>query len=410
MRLALTKGTLQIPPTYFAVQQALALHAIMPDVEVHAFTFASDVRDPQVRAALPVTDAVPARLGPLALARGVRSRLAWIASRHLSAQIRDWSPDLIHQHAATWSLPAVRAARSLGVPLVTTLHGIDAFGGSVARAVISPSARAAAHWMQRNLDAAGRESDAVLAVSRYLADVAVRNAVPTRALHVHYQGVDTDWFTPGEPGEHGQTRARDGRAGSRVPEWSRACDHSRELLFVGALSPLKGVLDLLAVTDSLADRHPHRLTIVGDGPLAPQVRAAAMRHPDRVRWLGPLDRAGVRECMRAADALVLPTRTMADGRAEAAGLVLLEAQACATPVVVNAVGGTPEMMVDGVTGLATREGDRDSLADALTRILTLPGGDLTAMGQEARAWVVAERSLSGSVERLRRIYATLLDG
>jgi len=396
MRLALSKGTLQIPPTYFAVQHALALHAATPDVEVRAFTFASDVRDPEVRAALPVTDVVPARLGPLALPRGVRARLAWVAAGHLSARIREWSPDLIHQHAATWSLPAVRAARDLGVPLVTTLHGADAFGGSLAGTPASPSEWAAARWRQRNLDAAGRESDAVLAVSRYLADVAVRNGVPARAVQVHHQGVDTDWFTPGGRREAG--------------EWSRANDHSRDLLFVGALSPLKGVPDLLAVTESLADRHPHRLTLVGEGPLAPQVRDAAARHPDRVRWVGPLDRAGVRDCLRASDALVLPTRTMSGGRAEAAGLVLLEAQACATPVVVNAVGGTPEMMVDGVTGLATRDGDRDSLADALTRILTLPGDDLAAMGQEARAWVVAERSLSGSVERLRQIYAALLGG
>jgi glycosyltransferase involved in cell wall biosynthesis len=125
--------------------------------------------------------------------------------------------------------------------------------------------------------------------------------------------------------------------------------------------------------------------------------------------VGALDRAAVRERMRAADALVLPTRTMAGGRAEAAGLVLLEAQACATPVVVNAVGGTPEMMVDGSTGFAAREGDSGSLAEALTRILAMPDGELAGMGCQARRWVVAERSLAASTRELLGIYRDLTE-
>ncbi|MFC7580949.1 glycosyltransferase [Schaalia naturae] len=393
MRLALAKATWQIPPTYFAVQHALALQKETPDIDVHAFTFASDVRDPAVRERIPVTDAAPARLGPFQLSPASRSRLAWVFQSQMEHEIRAWSPDVVHQHAATWSLPAVHAARALGVPLVTTLHGADAFGGSLTRASRAPASRIAGRWMQRNLDAASQVSAAVLAVSRYLADTAVRNGVPAHRLRVHYQGVDTDWFAPAPT----------------PAEWSHARDHSRELLFVGALTPLKGIMDLLAVSESLALIHPHRLTIVGDGPLAPQIRRAAALDPGRVRWVGALDRAAVRERMRAADALVLPTRTMAGGRAEAAGLVLLEAQACATPVVANAVGGTPEMMVDGSTGFATRERDPGSLADALTRILAMPDDELAEMGCRARRWVVAERSLAASTRELLGIYRDLTE-
>ncbi len=397
MRLALTKGTFRIPPTYFAVQHALALQSEDPGLDVRAFTFAADVRDPAVAERIPVTDAVPARLGPWTLPPAARARLAWAAQSRMSRQIRAWSPDLVHQHAATWSLPAVRAARALGVPMITTLHGADAYGGSVTGAARSASGRAAGAWSRRNLEAAASQSAVVLAVSRYLADVALGNGVPAESLQVHYQGVDTEWFTPAALGAERSPGRHRGATGA-----------TRDLLFVGALSPLKGIADLLAVSEALADRRPHRLTVVGDGPLAPQVREAAARHPDRVAWLGALDRCGVRDRMRAADALVLPTRTMPDGRAEAAGLVLLEAQACGTPVVVNAVGGTPEMFAHGVTGLATRERDRDSLAGALTRILTMPDGELAAMGREARIWVVENRSLARSVAELRQVYAGAL--
>ena len=179
----------------------------------------------------------------------------------------------------------------------------------------------------------------------------------------------------------------------------------RTLVFVGALSELKGIRDLVAVSMGIYNTSPHRLVIVGDGPLRPFVERTAT-HAPHISAYGALDRVGVREHVRAADALVLPTRRV-DGRAEAAGLVILEAQACQTPVVVNAVGGTSEMFVDGETGLATIDGDLDSLADALRRLIAMSDADLASLSTAARQWVVAHRSLSTSVGELRDIYSTL---
>jgi Glycosyltransferase len=181
----------------------------------------------------------------------------------------------------------------------------------------------------------------------------------------------------------------------------------RTVLFVGALSPLKGIRELLAVSEDLAPSIPHRLRVVGTGPLATEVASTA-RRLDHVTCVGALGRDAVRNEMRAADVLVLPTRHLA-GRAEAAGLVLLEAQACGTPVIANAVGGTPEMMVDGATGFATDENDPATLRAALRTILSMPPDELASMGTRARDWVVTERSLSRSVAELRCIYGNLVD-
>ena len=118
MKVALTKGTLWVPPTYFAVQHAVA----MPDIDVRVFDLVSDIADPAVK--LDVVDAVP---GAGRVSRRAREIAKWAALGRMARQVREWEPDLIHQHQGTWSLPAVRAAREASVPLVTTLHGADAY-------------------------------------------------------------------------------------------------------------------------------------------------------------------------------------------------------------------------------------------------------------------------------------------
>lgn len=397
MRVALTKGTLWVPPTYFAVQHALA----MPDIDWHVFDLVSDIRDPAVT--LPVTDAVPLVPG---LSRRGREHLKWLALARMSREVSRWDPDLVHQHAATWSLPAVHASRRTGIPLVTTLHGGDAYvpvrGRAAPPSTASPSTstaprggiviRAGRAWTARNLRAAAEQSRVVLAVSRHLADIAMASGVPAGKLEVHYQGVDTDFFTPGP-------------SSTDVAPHPGGGGDLRTVLFVGALSPLKGIRELLAASEALAPVLPHRLRVVGAGPLAPEVESAA-RRLDHVTRVGPLGRDAVRDEMRAADVLVLPTRHVA-GRAEAAGLVLLESQACGTPVIANAVGGTPEMMVAGTTGLATDEDDPSSLRSALRTMLAMPADELAAMGVAARSWVVSERSLARSVSQLRSVYASV---
>ena len=120
MRVALTKGTLLVPPTYFALSHALA----MPELDWQAFTLAARITDPSIT--IPIDEAAPRALGsPLPLRVAAQARGLGRMRRAISA----WNPDVIHQHQATWSLPAVGAARDTGAPLVVTLHG----GGCLTR-------------------------------------------------------------------------------------------------------------------------------------------------------------------------------------------------------------------------------------------------------------------------------------
>ena len=108
MRVALTKGTLLVPPTYFALSHALA----MPELEWRAFTLAARIGDPSV--SIPIDEASPRALGgplPLRVAAQVRGL------GRMRRAIAAWDPDVIHQHQATcrsrrWAPRGRRARRS----------------------------------------------------------------------------------------------------------------------------------------------------------------------------------------------------------------------------------------------------------------------------------------------------------
>lgn len=387
-RVAVVHGTLRVPPTYFTLEQALPLRDRF-EIEFHAL--ATQIAQPLP---LPVHDA----LGLHRLSFRRREFLLPLVLGRLSRQLRRARPDLVHQQFGTWSSPARHAAESLRVPLLATLHGSDVFTTSYA----GRDPRYA--WHRRNVLGVLEQADRVLCVSRFLADAAVEAGADPARVEVHYQGVDTDFLTPGDVAAATAAATTHGAAPDAAPAGaSTRAQQVPRVLFVGRLAAYKGVPDLVEASLDLARRGvEHELVLVGDGPLRATLEEQARRHP-HLTVTGPRDREGVRDALRGGDVLVLPSTPR-----EAAGLVLLEAQACGVPVVAYASGGKPEMLEPDRTGALVPHGDVAALADAVAGILGLDPAEHAAMASRARDFVVRERSLAVSAAALGEHYDALL--
>jgi len=148
-------------------------------------------------------------------------------------------------------------------------------------------------------------------------------------------GVDTELFRP--PAEGERARLRD--------EMALGSKDDFLVGFVGRFVEEKGVLDLLAAFDRAIGAAPRaRLVMLGSGPLAADLKAAALTRP-WMKVLDPLDQAGVARFMRALDLLALPSRTTARWE-EQFGLVLPQAMASGVPVLGSDSGAIPEVVGD----------------------------------------------------------------
>ena len=140
-----------------------------------------------------------------------------------------------------------------------------------------------------------------------------------------------------------------------------------QILFVGRFSASKGIVDLVRAMPAIASRMPQaKLAVVGFGPDEGRIRAAVAELDlgERVSLVGRVAREDIPVHLASADLVVLPSV-----KVEGLGVVLLEALASGTPVVGSDVGGIPDIIENGVTGLLCRSQDPANIADTCLRML-----------------------------------------
>jgi glycosyltransferase involved in cell wall biosynthesis len=166
------------------------------------------------------------------------------------------------------------------------------------------------------------------------------------------------------------------------------------VLYVGKLSPGKGTGDLAAAAERVVRAIPAaRFLFVGDGELA-----AGGAH---VRRLGSRPNDEVLALYRVADLVVVPSVIP-----DALSRVILEAMTAGRPVIATRVGGTPELVVHGKTGLLVERGAPDALAQAIVGALGDPAL-LRALGEGARGHVARRFSADASLDRLLALYTAV---
>lgn len=183
--------------------------------------------------------------------------------------------------------------------------------------------------------------------------------------------------------------------------WPRPSDEP-VFLFLGRLVPYKGLEVLLQALTQV----PGRLWVAGSGPMAAAIRqkAFSLGLDGRVEFLGNISEEEKWRRLAACDALVLPSLT----RAEAFGIVLLEAMASGKPVVVSDLKSGVRLLVqDGINGFRVPPGDPQALAAALTRLAANPeeARQLGAAGQER---FYRHFTAGAMVEGYYRLYQHLL--
>jgi glycosyltransferase involved in cell wall biosynthesis len=249
----------------------------------------------------------------------------------LSFEIPRSRPDVFHS-------PALEPPLRCGRPWVQTLHDVtplvydDPFFGEERK-----------RWQR--VFGRMRGADAIVADSRYSADLAVRvlGFDPSR-VHVVPIGVEDAFRTTGERGEPD-------------PPY---------LLYVGVYGPHKGYAEALRTIDLVAERgHPHRLKIVGtlNSWREKQIAGLLARasHPERVDLLGFVEQNELVRLYREASALIVTSRC------EGFGLPAAEAMAAGTPVAAFDNTAIGEVVRDG--GALIRDGDVDAMAEEVSALL-----------------------------------------
>jgi glycosyltransferase involved in cell wall biosynthesis len=174
---------------------------------------------------------------------------------------------------------------------------------------------------------------------------------------------------------------------------------SPTVLFVGRLAEEKHVDVLIdAVSKTPADLDIH-LEIVGGGEVRPALEAQVARLglQDRITFLGLASDAELRKAYLAADLFCMP------GTAELQSLVTLEAMSASTPVLLADAMALPHLVRDGENGYLFTPNDSDDLAAKMVRVLTLPAGELAAMGKGSRG-IVESHSLERTLKTFEDIY------
>ena len=298
--------------------------------------------------------------------------------------------DIIHIHNFSQFVPIIRADNS-EAKIVLHLH---------------------CEWVNR-LDRpiiANRlsKADLVISCSDYVTNK-IRTRFPeyaSRCATVN-NGVDADYFVPGD---------REGE------------EDAPQILFVGRISPEKGIHDLIDAFIKITEKYPSaRLTIAGPNLVVSREFLFDLQHEPEVQALEPYYAIDYLEHIKSKipahlasqviftgslpQARLLPYYQKADlvinpSLSEAFGMSLVEAMATQTPVIATDIGGMPEIVDDGLTGLIVDPGNPQALASAMVEIIDNPH-KARAMGKAGRIKVLQRYCWSKIAESLVNRYADI---
>jgi colanic acid/amylovoran biosynthesis glycosyltransferase len=290
--------------------------------------------------------------------------------RGVEVILEQLAPALVHAHFGPNACAMAPITKALGLPLVTSLYGVDA-------AVLPYLPQ----WRDKYARLF-RDGDLFLAEGPEMRKKMIAAGAPAARTIVHPIALDL----------------------ARYPRWN--ADGSPTVLFAGRFMEKKGLLDAIAAFGRARTRVPTaQLTIVGDGPDAAAARAlvSTLDLGDAVEFVGMQSHADVIRRLTAASVFIHPSVTAADGDSEGgAPTVLLEAQAIGTPIVTTRHADIPNVVPEGAGVFLCGEHDVDALADALVSALE-------RRERSSATHVTQHHDVARVIQRLEDLYVTAIE-
>jgi len=295
--------------------------------------------------------------------------------------------DIVHAHHAFTPTPllSIAAAENLGIPAVLTNH------------TISFASNAGYFWapMSFILFPFRRyigKADKVIAVSRAAANF-IGHFVKREKIVIIPNGVDVHRFGPINYG---------------VPIYNSVDTIGRGpiILYVGRLTHRKGVHILLKAMPTVLKVFPRaQLLIAGNGYMQGLIvlLTKRLKLENHVKLLGSIPEGELPNLYNASNVFVLPSLY-----GESFGIVLLEAMASGRPIVASRIGGIPEVIENNVTGILVESGSKESLADAILKILS-DQNLAEVLANNARKIAEVKYSWSVIAEKIEGVYEELAE-
>lgn len=288
--------------------------------------------------------------------------------------------DIIHAHyAIPHAVSAYLACQILGeeskLKTVTTLHGTD-----ITLIGLDPGFLPLIRFSIE-------KSDAVTAVSRFLAEKTKTGFNVKREISVINNFVDTELY-------------------SRQPctpfKRQIAPNNEKILMHISNFRPVKRVADTIHIFAKVLEKVPSKLVLVGDGPDRVECERLSREIgiSDHVRFLGK--QSALPELLSSADLFLLPSQS------ESFGLSALEAMSCGVPVVATSMGGIPEVIVHGENGYIAELGDIERMAKYAVELLT-NGKKWQVFSEKARERAVSEFRTDLIVPQYEALYQSVIN-